>query len=268
MKCVEAERDKAISWHSSLLKKHDKLQAELARRDAAAGEPVAWLNDAYLGRGVLDGELGKEDQGPGYIPVYRVPPPAALSPEYHAAMKKLKHTLANCNRLNYCADALQDVESSLVLCAQEKPSIEVEKMNVERQALICWLKNEINLIESARDEIPFGLDADGEMALKGIRTALSALEAKPFCYTGSGSMEAVKVGCEGYIWRDCENSHPIGLYTTPPAASAPDGLAAAVNRLLDSDGSRGTFSAIRRGDALADVERLLTASPAPGGDGG
>lgn len=58
------------------------------------------------------------------------------------------------------------------------------------------------------------------------------------------------------------------LCTTPPAASVPDGLAAAVNRLLDSDGSRGSFSAIRRGDALAEVERLLAAAPAPGGDGG
>lgn len=56
--------------------------------------------------------------------------------------------------------------------------------------------------------------------------------------------------------------------TTPPADSAPDGLAAAVDRLLDTDGSRGRFSAIRRGDALAEVERLLAAAPAPGGDGG
>lgn len=57
------------------------------------------------------------------------------------------------------------------------------------------------------------------------------------------------------------------LYTTPPAASSPDGLAAAVNRLLASDGSRGKFSAVRRGDALAEVERLLAAAPAPGGNG-
>lgn len=56
--------------------------------------------------------------------------------------------------------------------------------------------------------------------------------------------------------------------TTQPAAIIPDGLVAAVNRLLDSDGSRGTFSAIRRGDALAEVERLLAAAPAPGGDCG
>lgn len=105
----------------------EKAEAELRRRDAAAGEPVAWLNDAYLGRGVLDGETGKEDQGPGYIPVYRVPPPAALSPEYHAAMKKLRHTLASCNRLNYCAEALQDVENSLALGAQQQKVVELHK---------------------------------------------------------------------------------------------------------------------------------------------
>lgn len=36
-------------------------------------EPIAWLNDAYLARGVVDGEAGSEDAGPGYIPVYREP---------------------------------------------------------------------------------------------------------------------------------------------------------------------------------------------------
>ncbi|EHM46036.1 hypothetical protein [Yokenella regensburgei] len=47
-------------------------------------EPIAWLNDAYLGRGVVDGEAGSEDQGPGYIPVYREPyttPSAPVAPE-------------------------------------------------------------------------------------------------------------------------------------------------------------------------------------------
>jgi hypothetical protein len=35
-------------------------------------EPIAWVNDAYLARGVVDGETGSEDSGPGYIPVYRI----------------------------------------------------------------------------------------------------------------------------------------------------------------------------------------------------
>ena len=38
---------------------------------AMDSEPVAWLNDACLARGVVDGEAGSEDAGPGYIPVYR-----------------------------------------------------------------------------------------------------------------------------------------------------------------------------------------------------
>lgn len=40
-------------------------------------------------------------------------------------------------------------------------------------------------------------------------------------------------------------------------------LADAVNRLLNSDGSRGTFSAVQRYDALQEVERLLAAAPTP-----
>ncbi|HGS7371014.1 TPA: DUF551 domain-containing protein [Klebsiella pneumoniae] len=46
-------------------------------------EPIAWLNDAYLARGVVDGEAGSEDAGPGYIPVYReaVPQPAPVVPD-------------------------------------------------------------------------------------------------------------------------------------------------------------------------------------------
>lgn len=45
-------------------------------------EPIAWLNDAYLARGVVDGEAGSEDAGPGYIPVYREagPQPAPVVP--------------------------------------------------------------------------------------------------------------------------------------------------------------------------------------------
>lgn len=43
-------------------------------------EPIAWLNDAYLARGVVDGEAGSEDAGPGYIPVYREASPAQPVP--------------------------------------------------------------------------------------------------------------------------------------------------------------------------------------------
>ena len=44
-------------------------------------EPIAWLNDAHLARGVVDGEAGSEDAGPGYIPVYREAQPAPVVTE-------------------------------------------------------------------------------------------------------------------------------------------------------------------------------------------
>ncbi|HBZ3150030.1 TPA: hypothetical protein MHM72_26190 [Klebsiella pneumoniae] len=54
-----------------------------AQQTVVEREPIAWLNDAYLARGVVDGEAGSEDAGPGYIPVYREagPQPAPVVPE-------------------------------------------------------------------------------------------------------------------------------------------------------------------------------------------
>lgn len=110
----------------------------------------------------------------------------------------------------------------------------------------------------------------GKMA----RALLAVLDAKPVAYTHASeisNMHVTGLYIRGFpIDRrlNAEEGYTVPLYTIETTASAPDGLAAAVNRLLDSDGSRGTFSAIRRGDALAEVGRLLASAPAPGGDGG
>lgn len=55
-----------------------------AQQPVVEREPIAWLNDAYLARGVVDGEAGSEDAGPGYIPVYREagPQPAPVVPTF------------------------------------------------------------------------------------------------------------------------------------------------------------------------------------------
>lgn len=109
------------------------------------------------------------------------------------------------------------------------------------------------------------------------RAMLSMLDAKPVGYITPKClklMERDRINADfkyhvisgiPYPAKSKKISH-VALYTTPPAASVPDGLVTAVNILLDSDGSRGTFSAIRRGNALAEVERLLAAAPAPGGE--
>lgn len=112
--------------------------AEIAGRDAVAGDPVAWKwrlisidDESQTGPWRLCLAPLNPGKGAGYkteaIPLYTAAPPAVLSPEYHAAMKKLRHTLANCNRLNYCAEALQDVENSLALGAQQQKVVELYK---------------------------------------------------------------------------------------------------------------------------------------------
>ncbi len=64
-------------------------------------------------------------------------------------------------------------------------------------------------------------------------------------------------GRKGVIWHNGAPEDDTAIYTAPPAPSVPDNLAAAVNRLLDYDGTRGHFSAIRCSDAREEVERLL-----------
>ncbi len=44
---------------------------------------------------------------------------------------------------------------------------------------------------------------------------MAANQAKPVAFTGSGSLSAIKVGHEGYIWGTSAEAHPIELYTTP-----------------------------------------------------
>lgn len=51
------------------------------------------------------------------------------------------------------------------------------------------------------------------------------------------------------------------LYRHAQQPVVPDSLIAAVNRLLDSDGSRGCYSAIQCGDAHDEIERMLAAAP-------
>ena len=83
VKCVEAERDKAISWHSSLLKKFDNFQGELARHDAAAvavisEDSLAELKQSY--RPVLAFRPDHKRNSPG-ISLYTAALPADSIPD-------------------------------------------------------------------------------------------------------------------------------------------------------------------------------------------
>ncbi len=84
-------------------------------------EPIAWLNDAYLARGVVDGEAGSEDAGPGYIPVYREagPQPAPVVPDdVLDALQKVARLRLDLNDFygdrRGIADCLGDAEEALI----------------------------------------------------------------------------------------------------------------------------------------------------------
>lgn len=51
--------------------------------------------------------------------------------------------------------------------------------NEDKQALIEWLKPQIDELQNVSDEIPFGLDSDSAMHLNTMRVALAVLTAQP-----------------------------------------------------------------------------------------
>lgn len=63
------------------------------------------------------------------------------------------------------------------------------------------------------------------------------------------------------VWADVPGKLRAAMLQAGNSPVIPDGLIGAVNRLLDSDGSRGCYSAIRCGDAHDEIERLLAAAP-------
>ncbi|WGY20796.1 hypothetical protein QJQ34_14160 [Klebsiella pneumoniae] len=82
---------------------------------------MAWLNDAYLARGVVDGEAGSEDAGPGYIPVYReagAQPAPVVPDDVLDALQKVARIRLDMNDFDGdrrgIADCLCDAEEALI----------------------------------------------------------------------------------------------------------------------------------------------------------
>lgn len=92
-------------------------------------EPIAWLNDAYLARGVVDGEAGSEDAGPGYIPVYREagPQPATVVPDAATAIRACLSEFPESARdiVEECADIAENAcRAAMLAAAPQSPGSE------------------------------------------------------------------------------------------------------------------------------------------------
>ena len=85
-----------------------------------------------------------------------------------------------------------------------------------------WLQKTITSIESARDEIPFGLEEDKNNMLTAFKIALASLEAKPVAWTDDEELRDVKQYGLGEIFqyppdKYADSRRVIPLYRVPPA---------------------------------------------------
>ncbi|EOE2154804.1 TPA: DUF551 domain-containing protein [Klebsiella pneumoniae] len=117
-------------------------------------EPIAWLNDAYLARGVIDGEAGSEDAGPGYIPVYREagPQPATVVPDAATAIRACLSEFPESARdiVEECADIAENAcRAAMLAAAPQSPGSEPatvpgkwipvsERIPEDRKQVILW----------------------------------------------------------------------------------------------------------------------------------
>ena len=73
-----------------------------------------------------------------------------------------------------------------------------------------WLQREITSIESARDDMPFGLDEEQSNTLAALKIALAALEAEPVGYYRNWCGEFYLSN------RMQQRDGTVPLYTAPP----------------------------------------------------
>ncbi|HCO5722379.1 TPA: DUF551 domain-containing protein [Escherichia coli] len=110
-----------------------------------------------------------------------------------------------------------------------------------------WLQNTITSIESARDEIPFGLNEDQNNMLTALKIALTSLEAEPVAwkatftqidneYNTFTTMYSDKAEVERWVrlHKACNFRADITpLYTAKPVPVTPDGWISCSERMPD-----------------------------------
>lgn len=62
----------------------------------------------------------------------------------------------------------------------------------QKQALIEWLKPQIDELQNVSDEIPFGMDSDSAMHLNTMRVALAALTSPPVILPDDGLDDCIR----------------------------------------------------------------------------
>ncbi|WP_323115303.1 hypothetical protein [Klebsiella variicola] len=151
-----------------------------AQQPVLEREPIAWLNDAYLARGVVDGEAGSEDAGPGYIPVYREagPQPAPVVPE---ALERLRSMVADPKRLPRRKEWIGGQQYSYVLLEEVEAIVDEACRAAMLQAgtptnegtrqvdeLTMWIKRLVRSLKNSNPDSKLPREAMDYLTAKGL----------------------------------------------------------------------------------------------------
>jgi len=111
-----------------------------------------------------------------------------------------------------------------------------------------WLQKAISDIETMRDEIPFGLDEDGNNTLVALKMALAGMESMPVGITDKSEIECLKRGEMANVmppdYKGCDVGDSVCLYAAPqPATVVPGELTREEykRRFMEDDNFDDTF---------------------------
>lgn len=78
-----------------------------------------------------------------------------------------------------------------------------------------WLQKQITDLEVTRDEIPFGLDEDGNNTLAALKMALAGMEAEPVACIDQANLDYLESG-DATVWPETSaDAGDVLLYTAP-----------------------------------------------------
>lgn len=127
---ITRERLEQLADNNTICKVSWDERLELARIALAAmnGEPVAEVGADYALRYISHGPAPKEGLSPGDKLYLHAQPSTVVQGEAASAIEELKRTLVDCNRYNYCSDAIARVESAcraaMLAATQQSPGSE------------------------------------------------------------------------------------------------------------------------------------------------
>ncbi|MDA5092156.1 hypothetical protein PGN04_30710 [Klebsiella quasipneumoniae subsp. quasipneumoniae] len=162
--------------------------------------------------------------------------------------------------------ALAAMESEPVMFCMEGNDLDPEAVSTCREVVDAWV-SEWNTESRSPGEpiyctVPLYRHAQ-QPVVQDERKSFESFMAERF--GDSVDHRRAKNGDQGYMAWDMVVAWIVwqarAMLQAGNSPVIPDGLIAAVNRLLDSDGSRGCYSAIRCYDAREEVERMLAAVP-------